>query len=213
MIAGVPYDAEIAYLQADGNAYIDMGRPIGSGFWFVATLKIIGTNNQYKSILGARTGSGVEDYQFSLVTYGSQAQNRLLARYGTNSSQFFAEYPATEFLSVRVDADYKLYFNGTLAATLGDASPSSQNLFLFALNDNGTASQNLSNLVRVYGIKYGDSSGQHDFIPVRVGQVGYLYDRVTRKLYGNAGTGSFTLGPDVATPVMALRRMAEGGAS
>jgi hypothetical protein len=36
-----------------------------------------------------------------------------------------------------------------------------------------------------------------DFIPVRVGQTGYLYDRVSGKLFGNAGTGDFVLGPDV----------------
>ena len=34
-------------------------------------------------------------------------------------------------------------------------------------------------------------------IPVRVGQVGYMYDRVSKTLFGNAGTDSFVLGPDV----------------
>lgn len=36
-----------------------------------------------------------------------------------------------------------------------------------------------------------------DFIPVRVGQVGYLYDQVSGELFGNAGTGDFILGPDI----------------
>jgi hypothetical protein len=36
-----------------------------------------------------------------------------------------------------------------------------------------------------------------DLIPVRVGQVGYMYDKVSGNLFGNSGTGSFTLGPDV----------------
>ena len=36
-----------------------------------------------------------------------------------------------------------------------------------------------------------------DMIPVRVGQVGYMYDRVSKTLFGNSGTGSFTLRPDV----------------
>jgi hypothetical protein len=35
-----------------------------------------------------------------------------------------------------------------------------------------------------------------DFIPVRVGQVGYMYDKVSGTLFGNAGTGSFILGSD-----------------
>ena len=36
----------------------------------------------------------------------------------------------------------------------------------------------------------------HEFIPVRVGSVGYMYDKQTKQLFGNLGTGSFTLGPD-----------------
>ena len=35
-----------------------------------------------------------------------------------------------------------------------------------------------------------------DFIPVRVGNVGYMYDKVSGQLFGNSGTGSFILGPD-----------------
>lgn len=38
---------------------------------------------------------------------------------------------------------------------------------------------------------------KYDLIPVRKGTVGYLYDRVSGKLFGNAGTGDFVLGPDV----------------
>lgn len=36
-----------------------------------------------------------------------------------------------------------------------------------------------------------------DLIPVRIEQVGYMYDKVSGELFGNEGTGSFTLGPDV----------------
>ena len=41
---------------------------------------------------------------------------------------------------------------------------------------------------------------ERDFIPVRVGSganaVGYMYDRVSGQLFGNAGTGAFVIGPD-----------------
>lgn len=37
----------------------------------------------------------------------------------------------------------------------------------------------------------------HNFIPVRIGSLGYMYDNISGKLLGNVGTGSFTLGPDV----------------
>lgn len=33
-------------------------------------------------------------------------------------------------------------------------------------------------------------------IPVRVGTTGYMYDKVSKQLFGNSGTGSFILGQD-----------------
>jgi hypothetical protein len=36
-----------------------------------------------------------------------------------------------------------------------------------------------------------------DLIPVRKGNVGYMYDRVSGQLFGNQGTGEFVLGPDI----------------
>ena len=36
-----------------------------------------------------------------------------------------------------------------------------------------------------------------DLVPVRVGDEGFMYDRVSGKLFGNAGTGRFILGPDI----------------
>ena len=35
-----------------------------------------------------------------------------------------------------------------------------------------------------------------DLIPVRIGNVGYMYDKVSRRLFENNGTGNFVLGPD-----------------
>ena len=36
----------------------------------------------------------------------------------------------------------------------------------------------------------------HNLIPVRIGQIGYLYDTISGTLYGNKGSGSFILGHD-----------------
>lgn len=37
----------------------------------------------------------------------------------------------------------------------------------------------------------------YSYIPVRVSTTGYMYDKVSGQLLGNAGTGAFILGPDV----------------
>ena len=39
----------------------------------------------------------------------------------------------------------------------------------------------------------------HDFISVRKNGVGYLYDKVSGRLFGNSGSGTFTYGNDVTT--------------
>lgn len=36
-----------------------------------------------------------------------------------------------------------------------------------------------------------------DLLPVRIGDVGYMYDKVSGKLFGNSGEGKFILGPDI----------------
>jgi hypothetical protein len=43
-----------------------------------------------------------------------------------------------------------------------------------------------------------DSNLVRDLIPVRIGNVGYMYDKVSGKLFENQGTGNFILGPDKA---------------
>lgn len=51
---------------------------------------------------------------------------------------------------------------------------------------------------RIYYMKiYENSVLIRDFIPVRKDGIGYMYDRVSGQLFGNAGTGSFILGPDI----------------
>ena len=54
---------------------------------------------------------------------------------------------------------------------------------------------------KVYSLKmWQGGTLVRDIAPVRVGSgssaVGYLYDRVSGELFGNAGMGAFVLGPD-----------------
>ena len=36
-----------------------------------------------------------------------------------------------------------------------------------------------------------------NLIPVRIGNVGYMYDKISGQFFGNSGSGSFALGPDL----------------
>lgn len=73
------------------------------------------------------------------------------------------------------------------------------NFYLLALNVYNTpALANTAPGARIKQSKiYISNVLVRDFIPVRVGSVGYLYDRVSKRLFGNKGTGNFVLGQDV----------------
>ena len=70
-------------------------------------------------------------------------------------------------------------------------------LFIFAIGGVNAAAQIFSKeKIASYQILK-DNVLVRDFIPVRNEGVGYLYDKVSGQLFGNAGTGSFTYGNDV----------------
>lgn len=54
---------------------------------------------------------------------------------------------------------------------------------------------------RIYSVRIvSQSTGEtrNNLIAVRIGDEGFLYDTLSDSLYGNSGTGSFVLGPDIA---------------
>ena len=85
----------------------------------------------------------------------------------------------------------------TFTATQTKITQSSLTAYLFCRN-NGTAGNRVPcPHLKIKSVKlWRGSVFERDFIPVRVGNVGYMYDKVSGKLFGNAGTGSFILGPD-----------------
>lgn len=185
---------EVEYLESTGTQYIDTGRPIPTDFWFDATIDIAGTDNTYKTLLGARIASGNHDYQFSF----QGANNNFLARYGTSNSQYFASRQ-TGMTRIRVDSGGKLYINESFVIQLGvDSPPEILNMYIFWLNNNGVGSQ-AAKYIRVYSLKFGGTNESHDLIPVRVGMEGAMKDTLTRRFYHNAGTGNFSYGADKAS--------------
>lgn len=80
----------------------------------------------------------------------------------------------------------------TINVTTGNYSQNIQ-LRLFGVHDANTYGK-----WRVYNFKlYRGTYLMMDLVPVRIGQVGYMYDQISGALYPNSGTGDFILGPDV----------------
>ena len=88
--------------------------------------------------------------------------------------------------------------NGSAVVTLSaSAFSSAANVLLYNLAYIPGAASNLGISARLYSCTISDGTTLvRDFIPVRIGQTGYLYDSVSGQLFGNAGSGNFTVGPD-----------------
>lgn len=206
MIPGVPYDAEIEYLESTGTQYIDTGIVPDSSTGAKAVFLIRDTSRS-NYVLGSRAVGAARFYlynneQSSFVRYG---WGNLIT---TNTSALVNSVTEVA-LNYLNDGKY-VYANTELAALPSTSfSANSYRMFLFNSNFAGGAFDSAASLIgyiKSCKITQG-STLVRDFIPVRVGQTGYMYDRVSRRLFGNKGTGSFVLGPDVAKPVIGLYGM------
>lgn len=94
---------------------------------------------------------------------------------------------------------HKVMVNGLEKATFDSSNfknqDQSKKIMIFATS--GYEPKYGTSNTRIYWCKIRENGVLlRDFIPVRVGDVGYLYDSVSGQLFGNAGTGSFVIGPD-----------------
>lgn len=188
----LPYDAEAEYLESTGTQWID------TGYASTATTKLeidlMFTGSKTQQFGSGRSASGVWAilfgyYQSHIAFWGGVTQLTRSSNYTTNEL-------VTCGFSVP-DQTYWIGGNAISDTTIGTPTTTVQTFALFASKnaDNTFASPCT---MRVYSCKIWDNGVLvRDYIPVRKGTVGYLYDRVSGKLFGNAGTGDFVLGPDV----------------
>lgn len=202
----IPYQ-RIEYLQSTSTQYINTG-VVQSSLDFELNLKFRwtgGSISSFETFVGYIVGSNVPRFAFS--KYNSKWM------FGTNATRTTSIAPDNvahdiTIVCSSIDNIEHLYIdgvevkNGTVSYTsyiLGNTLP----FFLFARNGNGIAGNKAAVQIMQFGYKeFTDSSNyimslENNFIPCRIGNVGYMYDNVSKQLFGNAGTGDFILGPDI----------------
>lgn len=189
---GTLYDAEIEYLESTGTQWIDTGIRITSSYKI--ELSVIGKNTTDTAMFGTNNGS-VYDKGEASVTSAGNAFNII---YPTSnwSSAFRTLSPYT--VGTKNDISFTFSsctINGnTTTFSAYQSYVANRTLYIYATN-RGSAVGCYSG--RIYYFKiYDGTTLVFDAIPVRVGNVGYLYDKVSGQLFGNSGTGDFVLGQD-----------------
>lgn len=193
----LPYDAEVSYLASNSEAYIDTGIS-GNNNNLEITIKFLFTTFvAYGAIYGNYVAEGTNCNLLILNKtsgYGLVCINSVAGGTGNNSISISPNIPYS--ISVKRNS---ITINGTSYSPSNLASGTANNNNIALFNRSVTNPNTTRNIgLRIYSCQIRDNGVLvRDFIPVRVGQVGYMYDKVSGELFGNAGTGSFTLGPDV----------------
>lgn len=186
----LPYDAQVEYLESDGSQYINTGLlptrgyvfdcNVGivedAGTYFFGTMKgdYITTNND-KCVLVYKCGYSSDSYIMFVVTTIRVDSANMVTNVTPSVGEMYNLTDITKDNNAFTDTEYPLILFGYNKK--GSIIPSKVKMGTFKATYNGTVLM--------------------DMIAVRVGQVGYMYDRISGQLFGNDGTGSFTIGADV----------------
>lgn len=199
------YDAEIEYLENNSKSYIDLD--------YICTKNTsIEIKFQYSTIKAQSylfANSLTWNCPFSMYINGISK-----IAYGATKTHYYKNTQITPDKNIHIakldscsSAGNFYYDSRSFSFASGDRV--NEPIRLFAGPDAYGPG-----LAKIYYIKlFENGILTEDLIPVRIGSVGYMYDKVSDRLFGNAGTGSFTLGPDVAglprmegTPKVSLLR-------
>lgn len=193
----LPYDAKIEYLQGDGASYIDTGIVDKGQYKIVAQLSCTWptTSGQFTFIYGCCEG------------WSSKARVARIQQ----GSYFYLWYNDTEKSSAKFTQtffyieDIPTAFNVNGSALWSRSSATNDNtrsIYVFACSygDRANFGNNAASSasLKYYNFKvYNGNTLLINLIPVRVGTVGCMYDKISGNLFYNQGTGNFVLGPDV----------------
>lgn len=193
---GLPYDAQVEYLQQQNDAIIN------TTLYDVDAIEIkyrVSSWSSFYTLFGNYIGGDYNVWRLILSNFSSSNNVGVYvggrAIDGWNSVEGGARnVDHTIYMSKTNIVCDDVPFSGTINISQGFANTSPIAIFARSVTDPGWINVGM----RCYYFKAWKNDNRIlDLIPVRVGQVGYMYDRVSGQLFGNANVGDFILGPDV----------------
>ena len=200
-LSPLPYDSEIEYLESTGTQWIDTG--IVPDSYTEVYAKLMSIESVPRGMFAGTDVDGDPNGTYYVFRYPENDPDTI--GFAINYLDFINTTLSTNVIfeiTQNQIGTRKLIVNNTQIGTFSGTINVNLSLFLFTVNS--TASDRTSSLAvkcRCYKctIKSSDGTLVRDFIPVRVGQTGYMYDKVSGELFGNQGSGNFVLGDDLST--------------
>lgn len=183
----VPYDARIEYLESTGTQWIDTGIIPDDNTGLC--IKAYSSNTSDTYVVGLRNSTGntrwcighmSNGYYYAINTASSN-------KYTTNPLEMFFNYLNSKKVKVHG------YGDGAFPSL---SFVPAYNIRMFGSAGVVASYSKWAGRIYYLQITQGESVVMN-LIPVRVGTVGYMYDEVSKQLFGNDGTGDFILGNDI----------------
>ena len=200
---------ELGYLESSGTQYIDTGVPFESDVGFMVDGEIASLNDSW----GCVAGSSDSNWEWYTEVWYNKYDN---TRCNVCAESFSGDdYTEATVLSNGIFTAYMNFMNDGKNRVISESNdttnqptvipPEPVNIGIFGAGSQ-TGGIDLEGNIRIR--KFQITKGQtiiRDFIPFRIGDVGYLYDKITNTPYGNIGTGEFILGPEIKSGTNTLR--------
>ena len=189
---------EVEYIESSGTQYIDTNLVATTTMEF--ELKMWQSSNAKSKIFGSRENATTKSFSLYFSTGNALTFNF----YGnvTAESQNYDNMVLT-LKGLISGNNFNCFINESLVRSISIQSVSlySGNMYLIAYNNGGNASlPNTTGQFRMYYCQiYDNNTLVRNFVPCyrkADNEIG-LYDLVNGVFYTNAGTGTFTKGPDV----------------
>ena len=190
--SALPYDTEVEYIQTNNTSYIDTGVTITRSLLNNASYIEYTTEC---SILVDSAAEGANTLYFFMGSKDQKYYSGLGSTYHSSSTQNDGQKHI--FKLIKQNNQVYLYCDNTIIDqyNYSNSKTSTQrNFYLFRCNG-ASGAQNIDNKKYYAKLQINDDV-IFEMIPVRVGQVGYMYDKVSKQLFGTQTEYNFLLGPD-----------------
>ena len=189
----------LEYIQSTGTQYVDSGFKPNQNTRVIMDVKLLSQTTANIGIFGVRD-----------VVMANEAKKFIAWSMSTGSSirsDYFGTYAnvlkSTSIVGNRIILDKNkniCKFGSVVLTNTSATGQCTKSIYLLCTNDGGTPNYHAT--ANLYSCKiYDNDVLVRDFIPCQKpdGTIG-LWDDVNSVFYGNAGTGTFTAGPVVASP-------------
>lgn len=193
MNKALPYDAEVEYLESAGNCTISTDViPTGDDIRIQTKVLYKGYTDGSSYIPWFYTYVNEQTNTYRIVRFNT-SNDAILLYNGARANGGGVNYKITLNNTYNIDFNRNRYTINTSSGNFNNIKGTENRGYLYLFNPKFKGAFFFFRFWK-------DDVLILDLIPVRKGNIGYMYDKVSGELFGNAGTEQFILGPDRVNP-------------